>query len=116
MERGEKETVHYHRKRLALEMIKWAKEHEDEDNNAPEGPTTRRKRQRVEHEYLSAPPHAKIWDGRRWIVTAKNRYQQYVCKTSGCKAQVRAYCICSPAIWRCRNCYDQHLIDEIAGL
>ena len=111
-----KETVHYHRKRLALEMIKWAKEHEDDDNDEAKGPTTRRKCQRVEHEYLSAPPHAKNWDERRWIVPAKNQYQQYVCKTPGCKAQVRAYCICTPAVWRCRNCYDQHLVDELAGL
>lgn len=110
--RDEKETVHYHRKQLALELINWAKDHEEDDIDESGCVTTRKKRTKVEHEYLSAPPFAKMWDGRRWICEAKNRYQQYVCKTPRCKAQVRAYCVCSPAVWRCRICYDVHLVDE----
>ena len=110
--KDEKETVHYHRKQLALELINWAKDHEEDDIDESGCVTMRKKRKKVEHEYLSARPFAKTWDGRRWICEAKNRYQQYVCKTPRCKAQVRAYCVCSPAVWRCRLCYDVPLVDE----
>ena len=85
---------------MALELINWAKDHEEDDIDESGCVKTRKKRTKVEHEYLSAPPFAKMWDGRKWICEAKNHYQQYVCKTPGIK------CRCERIVYVLHRCGD----------
>lgn len=72
-----------------------------------------RKRRMVDHTLVKAPLYAKRWTGGEWDVSAKNKYQQYVCSTRGCKAQVRTFCKCSPGTWMCAACLLDHVVDGV---
>jgi hypothetical protein len=75
--------------------------------------TRGRKRRSVDHNLERAPPHARRWTGHQWDNSAKNKYQQYICKTPGCKAQVRTFCKCSPGTWMCADCLLDHVVDGV---
>ena len=45
----------------------------------------KRKQQAETHDFLTAPLHTKNFLDRKWDVSAKTKYQQYACKTKGCK-------------------------------
>jgi hypothetical protein len=72
-----------------------------------------RKRKVVDHTLLRAPPHARRWTGDGWDTSAKSRYQQYICGTPHCKAQVRTYCRCDPGTWMCADCLVDHVVDGV---
>ena len=91
------------RRRLAWEMIRnrWIEtESEREQEEAAES----------RHQLLTAPPHAKRWQNRRWDTSASFKYQQYVCKNH-CGKRIRTYCACSPGQWLCYNCFGEHCRD-----
>jgi hypothetical protein len=75
-----------------------------------------RKRRAVNHGMMRAPPYARRWTGGGWDLSAKNKYQQYVCKTPGCKTPVRTYCLCSPGTWICAVCMLDHVLDGVASV
>jgi hypothetical protein len=75
-----------------------------------------RKRRAVNHGMMRAPPYARRWTGDGWDLSAKFKYQQYVCKTPGCKTPVRTYCLCSPGTWICAVCMLDHVVDEVASV
>jgi len=75
-----------------------------------------RKRRQVDHTLARAPPFARRWTGDEWDLSAKSRYQQYVCRTPGCKSQVRTYCKCSPGMWMCGDCMLEHIVDGVASV
>ena len=58
-----------------------------------------------------APRFISKFVGGAWEKKSKVKYQQFVCKTNGCKKQVRTYCSCAPAYWLCSVCYMNHVID-----
>jgi predicted DCC family thiol-disulfide oxidoreductase YuxK len=75
----------------------------------------------LEHALVWAPPHARWWTGDAWDLSAKNRYQQYICRTPGCRTpgwrtQVRTYCKCSTAMWICTECMLDHIVDGVASV
>ena len=64
------------------------------------------------HVKLTAPPHAKCFDAKsKWDLTAKSKYQQYICKGHRCRKQVRTYCKCSPGYWLCDSCLCKHILN-----
>jgi hypothetical protein len=77
--------------------------------------TRGRKRRQVDHTLMKAPLYARRWTGVEWDTSAKNKYQQYVCCTPGCKAQVRTYCKCSPGTWICAECLLDHVVDGVTA-
>ncbi len=82
-------------------------------------PKTTEENKKVEEKTLSennhwhavAPKNAHYFNGRRWILGAKDPYQQYQCKWPGCKKRCRHFCVCNPSVWLCSNCHVQHCID-----
>ena len=78
---------------------------EEQPSPEKERPTRRRI---VIHDKKVAPPHAKKFIGGKWDTSAKAKYQQYVCRTPGCKAQIRTYCVCTPGMWLCDSCFIDH--------
>jgi hypothetical protein len=65
----------------------------------------------TEHDKQTAPHHAKLYDGSKWIIGARDPYQRYTCKDPRCRKRVRTYCSCSVGYWRCFEHYCQHKID-----
>ncbi len=63
------------------------------------------------HDYAVAPHHVKYYNGRVWVLGASYKYQQYQCKTPGCKQRCRHYCVCNPGVWLCSNCHIKHCIE-----
>ncbi len=61
--------------------------------------------------FATAPCHIHYFSGWTWILGAKQKYQQYKCKRSGCKEQTSHYCTCNPSVWLCSGCYIQHCLD-----
>jgi Transposase IS4 len=78
--------------------------------------THKSKRARVwlTHNFCTAPNHAKKYVGGRWDCSAKTQYPQYVCNTHGCSARIRTYCLCSPEVYRCKDCHGSHLMQVYA--
>jgi hypothetical protein len=108
-------TMHQFRRKLALALI------HNEHLKAPEK-TERSKRQRINgndiennHELLSAPPHAKKFNGKKWDLSCKAKYQQYTCKMVGCTNKTRTYCNCIVGWWICKSCHPTHVIDEVTA-
>ena len=68
------------------------------------------------HELKTAPKYAQSWNfpRRRWDCTAKNRYQQYICRGKRCRKQVRSYCVCNMT-WLCKTCHTKHVIEELTS-
>jgi hypothetical protein len=79
-------------------------------------PRRGRKRRSVDHTLTKAPLYARRWTGDGWDLSAKNKYQQYICKTPGCKTPVRTYCMCTPGTWICAVCMLDHVVDEVASI
>ena len=67
----------------------------------------------MEHVIVTAPPHASLYVRGKWQKKAKAKYQQFVCKTPGCKKQVRTYCSCSVGQWMCKDCHYKHLVETL---
>ena len=70
-----------------------------------------KKRVRLEHFLRTAPRHASKFVGGRWHKKAKAKYQQFVCRGTGCKRQVRTYCSCMVGHWLCQECHTLHMIE-----
>lgn len=102
-------TIHNFRRNLAMALInnQWIVE---EDRA---GCADKRKRHAATHDFLTAPPHAKKFCSGNWDVSAKARYQQYACRTPGCKKQVRTYCGCSVGLWMCQSCHQDHVVEVV---
>ena len=98
---------HDFRSKLAWELInnEYLKKAEEDERKK------RAKRRGTEHELARAPPHAKKWTGQKWDCSAKQKYQQYVCRGVGCTKPVRTYCVCSIGHWLCQSCFFSHVIN-----
>jgi hypothetical protein len=70
-----------------------------------------RKRRLVDHTLMKALLYARRWTGGEWDTTAKNKYQQYICNTPGCKAQVRTFCKCVQGL----GCLLDHVVDGVTN-
>ena len=101
-------TLHQFRRTLALELIynEYLKLDEMEGQK-------KRKRGACDHALLVAPPHACNFVAGKWNKSAKDKYQQYVCRTIGCPKRVRTYCSCGVGRWMCQICFRTHLIDVV---
>ena len=93
--------------KLGWELINNQYLDEEEDN----GERKSKRRRAGNHDLEKAPPHAKIWMGGRWDLTAKQRYQQYRCRGKGCKQAIRTYCSCAVGVWLCHNCHVIHCFE-----
>ena len=66
-----------------------------------------KRKQQIKHKLVSPPPYQKFMGSQ--LVKCKCRYPQWKCCDK--KTRVRTYCICSPGVIRCKDCYDIHIID-----
>ena len=94
------------RKKLSQELIHNKLDEQNEENGAK---TRSSKRKKVEHSLQSVPPFSKYVDGK-WKKVYKRKYQQKICSSLGCKTRTRYYCPCSPDIYRCVECYSEHIL------
>ena len=80
-----------------------------------EARTTRSRdnKRNMEHVIVTAPPHASLYVRGKCQKKAKAKYQQFVCKTPGCKKQVRTYCSCGVGQWMCKDCHYKHLVETL---
>ena len=97
-------TLHQFRKRLAFALIenKWIVKEDEEVKR-------RSKRKGHQHEHRTCPVHARAFVCGKWDCTAKSKYQQHICKTSGCKSPTRLFCSCNPGFWMCKHCFPKHI-------
>ena len=97
------------RKLLAKDLIN-NKYLEDEQNKLN---IRRSKRQATinTHSLLSLPPSKKFRGSK--IIKAKSKYPQATC--SGGHRKVRTYCVCSPGILRCEQCFVLHCLEAENG-
>ena len=99
-------TFQHSRKKLANSLI-----HNDLDATKKDYWWSLRQSNGTLHEKMTAPAHAKLFLGKgKWDLSAKSKYQQYVCKGPRCKKQVRTYCICNPGHWLCDQCFCCHVL------
>ena len=109
---GEKKlNFHTFRKQLAFGLMY-------NDWVGPEQPYERSMRstaRRTLHEIHTAPLFARSYNGRKWLCTAKGKYQQYVCRGANCKKPVRTYCRCNPGNWLCTSCHLLHVVVSLRG-
>ena len=66
----------------------------------------------IAHHLKTAPPHAKKYYRGSWSCTASKRYQQYTCRSIGCKTKVRTFCACQGGSWMCQPCHSIHVAAE----
>jgi hypothetical protein len=64
-----------------------------------------------EHKLLAAPHHVRKYSVAKWILTAKDRYQKYTCRTPGCSKKIRIYCSCSIGHWMRQECFVKHRVE-----
>ena len=70
---------------------------------------------------MAAPPEEEQWQhialkiyhekkncGTEMVELVISYPQQ---KCVSCKKKIRTYCVCSPGIYRCNECFAEHLID-----
>ena len=70
------------------------------------------KRKKIEqHKLEKPPPFSRSYIDGKWTKGAKKPYQQYKCRTVGCKKQVRTYCSCTVGHWLCSDCFVKHCIE-----
>jgi hypothetical protein len=95
------------RYKLASEMINNEYVTSNSDND---GRRLKRKDKVVVHDLRSVPPYKKFRGTE--LVAAAGRYNQRLCSLCGSnQKKIRTYCICTPGTFRCRNCYDEHIIE-----
>ena len=61
---------------------------------------------------ITVPSHARRYQDRRWICTAKSAYQRYSFSFT-CVKKIRTYCVCTPGVWICSYCNVQRVLIEI---
>jgi hypothetical protein len=54
---------------------------------------------------------ARKYSNSKWIFGAKDPYQKYTSKTTGCKKTIQTYCSCSIGQLMCQACFVKHRID-----
>ena len=89
------------RKLLAKTLI-FNSYYDDTTDNTPE---KKRKQRDSGHCLITLPRGKKILGTQ--IVAANSEYPQHKCNT--CNKRVRTYCMCSPGIYRCAECFGYHL-------
>lgn len=109
---GENETQIQFRQKLAFDLITYM----DELRECSIGisPDRLRSRNGREHTLVTAPCYSKFLNGR-WQKILKDKYQKYRCTHRGCKNRCRTVCSCSPTLWRCKNCFAVHLVEEVVS-
>jgi Transposase IS4 len=100
----EKSSMLNFRKSLSLELMFNPYIPEEESEELRRSPRNEQTRAHL----LRSLPRGKKFSGAA-TVNAKIKYPQAKCRS--CKKRVRTYCVCSPGILRCDECYAQHIID-----
>ena len=75
----------------------------------------RSKKRKSLHEIHAPPLYTRQHNGRKWLCTAKVKYQQYVCRGTNFKKPDRAICRCNPGNWLCTSCHLLHVVVSMRG-
>ena len=75
------------------------------DEEQDKTPDKKRKQRDFGHSLITLPKGKKFLGTR--IVSGKCEYPQHKCVA--CSKRVRTYCLCSPGIYRCAECFGYHL-------
>ena len=104
--------VEMYRKKAALPTLSALSEIIDSENMTTDTKddtgNSKREPKVLVHDLKSIPPYKKFRGAE--LVSAAGRYNQRLCSLCGGK-KIRTYCICTPGTFRCRNCYDEHIIE-----
>jgi hypothetical protein len=98
-------------RRMLAEALIYNSHIVEEDNEATPERRSKRQRQQQQHRLETAPPNAHHFDGARWVCTAQQHHQKYVCKGAGCQRRIRTSCSCNKGWWLCYECYAEHRIE-----
>lgn len=107
------ETQIQFRQRLAFDLITYMDDIR-ESSAVGISPERLRSRARRGHTLVTAPCWSKF-SGGRWKKCLKAKYQKYKCRHPGCGKLCRTVCSCSPEVWRCKNCFAVHLVEEVVS-
>jgi hypothetical protein len=92
------------RKLLSLELMNNPYIPKEDDG----GPRRSPRNETARTHSLRTLPRSKKFLGSE-IVHSNMLYPQAKCR--GCKKKVRTYCVCSPGVVRCDDCFAQHVFD-----
>ena len=76
--------------------------------------TRRRTNPLVVHNVAKCPPFTLHWNDPMFEITSQFRYNQFTCKSRGCKKRVKTYCVCTPGEWLCSLHWCAHLLEAAA--
>jgi hypothetical protein len=79
---------------------------DEEPRRSPRNEATRT------HSLRTLVPHRKKFSGSK-MVNLRIDYPQAMCRS--CKKKVRTYCMCSPGVLQCNDCFAQHVFDAETG-
>ena len=68
-------------------------------------------RSRNSHKFEKAPKFARKFTPAGWDLTNRKAYQQYTCRSLGCKNMIRTYCTCNKGVWMCSDCHVSHVLE-----
>ena len=68
----------------------------------------------VVHNVSKCLPFTLCGNGCMFEMTSQFRYNQFTCKSRGCKKKMRTYCICTPGEWLCSLHWCAHLLEATA--
>lgn len=99
-------TLHQFRRDLAEQLIN--NDHYRRERPGSVVRESRRLKRTREHTLCTAPPGAKRFKGADQWEFGATKYNQLTCTTTCCPRRVRTYCSCSPGVWLCQNCHENH--------
>ena len=66
----------------------------------------------VMYEKATCPTFTSHWKGTKFITDASHKYNQFTCRSHGCKKRVRTYCVCNPGSWMCEHYLHIHFLEH----
>ena len=99
---GMKQVGQIEFRKLLVKTLIFNSYYDDKTDNTPE---KKRKQRDSGHCLITLPKGKKIFGTQ--IVAANSEYPQHKCNT--CNKRVRTYCMCSPGIYQCAECFGYHL-------
>lgn len=102
-------TLLQFRRKLAKALIHNEHIQDIDEDTSPR--KSKRAKHWIGHEKRSARQHGKSFSARKWILTAKDRYQKYTCRGADCTKRIRTYCSCDIGHWLCDSCWTKHIVE-----
>ena len=66
----------------------------------------------VMYEKATCPTFTSHWKGTKFITDASHKYNQFTCRSHGCKKWVQTYRVCNPGSWMCEDYWCSHFLEH----